>query len=193
MIRNDNQLRSAKKSLKEIVRGIKKIREDHFSDKLLDLFIIPLLDHKFQIEDEINTFVFLRDSPFEEGIKYLSENPGIIENIGELLTMLRIAAKVTQSELAENLGWSQSNISRFESENYSSQTIKKIVEYSSKLGVWLNISPSLSEKLISAPSIKKFNTMITSAVTWGESISEKLISTDSTEKDWQNILKVEVV
>jgi transcriptional regulator with XRE-family HTH domain len=48
--------------------------------------------------------------------------------------------------MAELLGWEQSNLSRFENENYSSQTISKIVEFASALGIYLHVTPSLTEE-----------------------------------------------
>jgi transcriptional regulator with XRE-family HTH domain len=73
--------------------------------------------------------------------------PILIDNISELLSKLRIAANLSQHEMADKLGWEQSNLSRFENENYNSQTISKIVEYVSALGVWLHITPSLTEEI----------------------------------------------
>ena len=193
MIRNENQLKSAINMLKEVDHEMSRIREKYFDDEMLDIYILPLLEQKYEIEDEINTYEFLRDCSFEDGINFLEETPGIIDNIGELLTKIRIAAKITQSQLAEKLGWSQPNISRFESENYGSQTIKKMIEYTSQLGVWLKVSPSFDESSTSAPSIKKNEALIPSFVTWGDLISKDLYSSDSTGKDWQRISKIEEV
>jgi len=48
--------------------------------------------------------------------------------------------------MAEKLGWQQPNLSRFESENYSSQTIAKITEFVGILGIYLHVMPSITEE-----------------------------------------------
>jgi transcriptional regulator with XRE-family HTH domain len=96
--------------------------------------------------DKIIEYKKLKELPFTDAITSLLSRPVLIDNIGELLAKLRIAAKLSQSDIAQRLGWQQSNLSRFESENYNSQTINKIVEYASLLGVWLHVQPSLTEE-----------------------------------------------
>lgn len=145
MIRNDAQLRHAEDRLKEIYETIEQFAQLH-SGRELRFFTDSLEQEAEERRAEIEEYLQLRDQTLEEAIQGVLREPSLLGNIGELLTKLRIAADLTQQELADRLGWHQSNLSRFESENYSSQTIAKVVEYATALGVWLHVSPSLTEE-----------------------------------------------
>ncbi len=148
MIKNQIQLRRAHERLSEIGREIQEY-QNRYSGVELELYVLPLMDMEDELKEEINEFKSLCRLPFEEAISGPLNKPVLIYNIGELLAKIRIAAKLNQKQLAERLAWDQPNLSRFESENYSSQTISKIVEYASSLGIWLYVQPSITEKTFS--------------------------------------------
>jgi transcriptional regulator with XRE-family HTH domain len=110
-----------------------------------DIHILPLMDEEEELKEEIEEYRIIREVNLEEAVSGILSEHVLIDNIGPLLAKLRIAAKMTQEDLANELGWEQSNLSRFENESYSSQTIGKVVEYTSALGVWLLVKPSLSD------------------------------------------------
>lgn len=145
MIKSDAQLKRAEARLQEIREQIAYL-EDRYAGMELQILKSPLVQEEQERESEIEEYQQLRQLSLEEAVEGPLREPVLLDNIGELLAKLRIAADFTQKELAERLGWHQSNLSRFESENYSSQTIAKVVEYAASLGVWLHISPSLTEK-----------------------------------------------
>jgi transcriptional regulator with XRE-family HTH domain len=144
MIKNDNQLKSAQSRLEDIKHRIEEYR-GKFSGVELELYVTPLCYEEAELRKNIEEYLELQHLTFEDAINGPLSKAHLLDNIGELLTKLRLAAKLTQGELADLMGWEQPNISRFESENYNSQTISKVVEYASTLGVWLHVTPSLSE------------------------------------------------
>lgn len=146
MIKNKNQLKRAQVRFRFIQDQIEQY-QSQYSGIDLELYVLPLMDEKDELLQEIMEYQELRDLSLEENVQGLLSEPIIIDNISELLAMLRIAAKLSQDEFANRLGWKQSNLSRFESENYSSQTVSKIVEFASALGIWLHVTPSLTEKI----------------------------------------------
>jgi transcriptional regulator with XRE-family HTH domain len=146
-IKNEAQLTSARKRLSQVIKRIEEYKQQ-YSGFERDVFIPPLLDEKGELKSDIEEYIFLKNHSFKDAIQGPLQRPQLIDNIGELLAKLRIASNLTQSELAEKLGWDQSNLSRFESENYSSQTIAKVVEFASALGVFLYVTPSLTERTV---------------------------------------------
>src|SRR3990172_7129284 len=145
MIKNNRQLKIAQSKLAEIKQQIEEYHKQ-YSGVELDLYITPLCYQEAELQRSIEEYLELRRLNFKDAIKGPLDKPFLLDNISELLAKLRIAAKMTQGELADLLGWEQSNLARFESENYSSQTIAKVVEYASALDVWLHVIPSLTEK-----------------------------------------------
>lgn len=144
MIKNDNQLSRTVERLLQIQASIKDL-EKKYEGPELEFWAGTLRDEATKLKDEINEYNLLRLLPFNNAVENILQKPILLENVGELLAKLRIAAKLTQAEMAERLGWQQSNLSRFENENYNSQTIAKISEYLGNLGVWLYVKPSLVE------------------------------------------------
>jgi transcriptional regulator with XRE-family HTH domain len=146
MIKNDQQLKRSKNRLDLVLQYIDELtlRPD---DPGREMVLIPLKREKEQLHREISEYRWLHDASIEEILPELSKKPMLLDNIGDLLTKLRIASHLTQEELANKLGWQQSNLSRFENENYSGQTIIKIIEYVSSLGIWLHILPSMEERI----------------------------------------------
>ena len=146
MIKNNIQLKRATSRLREVRQQVKGLREQYVGIEL-ENYTNPLVDEANELEGEIIAYQKLRELTLEQALRKTLKEPVLLDNIGELLAKLRIASGLTQEDLATKLGWQQSNLSRFESENYNSQTIAKIVEYASSLGVWLLVSPSLTENL----------------------------------------------
>jgi transcriptional regulator with XRE-family HTH domain len=145
MIKNASQLKSAQSRIDEIESQLKEYRKKDYSREV-EFYIAPLETEKQELDEEIEEYLKLQSLPFEDAVRDVLNEPVLIDNIGQLLSKLRLAAKLTQAEMADQLGWEQSNLSRFESENYSSQTVNKIVEFVSELGVYLHVIPSLTEQ-----------------------------------------------
>lgn len=146
MIKNDTQLSSTLKRISDLRDEVRALNAQ-YSEPESHLFTHGLEQEIEELEQRVREYTALRDAHFDLAVEWILRRPVLIERTGELLAKLRIAAGVTQEDLAERLGWHQSNLSRFESENYSAQTVSKIVEYASALGVWLQIFPTLTEKV----------------------------------------------
>lgn len=144
MIKNDGQLVQARIQLQKVRQDIGNLRE-RYTGLELQLLANPMIQFAAEIEAEITEFQELKGLDLEEAIGVALGAPTPIGNIGRLLARLRIAAGLTQSELASRLQWQQPNLSRFESETYNAQTVAKVVQYASALGVWLSVAASLAE------------------------------------------------
>jgi transcriptional regulator with XRE-family HTH domain len=144
MIKNNTQLKTAERILESVRQSINEYR-GKYSDAELDFYVGPMDIEVEELESQIKEYRKLIDLPFEQAVKQI--NPILLDNISELLAKIRISAKLTQAEMAERLGWEQANLSRFENENYTSQTMSKIIEFASSIGVWLHIIPTLTEEL----------------------------------------------
>ena len=145
MIKSQYQSLQAQSRLEEISRQIETLPLD-FSGMELEILRNPLVSEANELKEEITEFQQLMQLTLEQAVQGILQKPVSLENIGELLAKLRMATGLTQESLANMLGWHQSNLSRFESENYHSQTIAKVVEYADALDVWLYVAPSLDEK-----------------------------------------------
>ncbi|MCA9925238.1 MAG: helix-turn-helix transcriptional regulator [Anaerolineales bacterium] len=155
MIKNDRQLHHARSRLDELKASIAELKRE-YSGLLRELHTTPLQNSVNKIETQIAEYEELTASSLADAVDGLLKKPHLFEETAELLTKLRIAAGLTQTEMAERLGWQQSNLSRFESDNYSGQTLSKIAEYADALEVWLYIVPELDEM----PSRIKYNKVI---------------------------------
>lgn len=144
MIKNNAQLERTKQRLRDIRIQAEELRKAH-SDADLELRILPLLDEIEELTWEIAEYRLLRELPLEEIVKELLSAPALLDNIGQLLAKMRVGAGLTQSQIAELLDWRQSNVARFESENYTSHTVSKVLDYASALGVYLHVVPSMTE------------------------------------------------
>lgn len=144
MIKNDTQLSTARSRIRELKLELDQLYNQYDGTEL-ELLANPIVDDIEKTTLEIGEYLALQNLDLENAVESVLDAPVQLENIGELLTKLRIAAGYTQHEFASTFGWKQPNLSRFESPNYSSQTLSKIVEYAGALGVWLHVTPSLSE------------------------------------------------
>ena len=145
IIKNASQLKSAKVRYEKIQQKINEY-DKKYTGFEHDFYVGPLIIEIQELENQIEEYLKLTKLPIDRAINEVLAEPILLDNVSDLLTKLRIASNITQEEMANHLGWKQSNLSRFESENYSSQTISKIVEFASSLEVWLHISPSLTEE-----------------------------------------------
>lgn len=145
MIKSDSQLKNQWLRKKELEQEIRNTYDQYEGIEA------KILAAGFEIElnvlnEEIREYGLLKTLTLQEAINGPLRRTLLLDHVSELLSKLRIAAGLSQSELAKELGWKQSNISRFESENYSSQTLSKIIEYASVLGVWLHVVPALTDE-----------------------------------------------
>jgi len=149
MIKNESQLARAKKQIEAYRSELKDLHDTH--DGSPPLYLLIQIEHEqHSLEQQVADYESLRHLSLADSIHGPLSSPVALERINEILAKLRIAAGLTQEELAAKLGWEQSNLSRFEGSNNGSQTIRKISEYLDGLGVWLHVTPSLTEKRVAS-------------------------------------------
>lgn len=146
MIRNDNQLIQLTERKKELEQEIEEIRTQ-YSGIEADILATGLELEVSQIKEDAREYCLLRMMTLAEAVQGPLQRPFLIDHVSDLLSKLRIASGKTQTELASILGWKQSNVSRFESENYSAHSLSKVIEYASTLGIWLHVIPALTDEL----------------------------------------------
>lgn len=144
MIKDSRQLDFARRTIRELQEEIKNVKEK-YEEHEWEFFIDGPARQIQKLEGEIEEYVGLSSESLEQAVNGRLKKPLLLEEIGELLAKIRIAAGLTQAETAARLGWQQSNLSRFENEDYQSQTIAKIAEYLDEFGVWLYLVPELEE------------------------------------------------
>jgi len=142
MIRNPIQLGSAKSRIEKLKKEINDLIRQ-FKGNELQAYVVPVANEIRELERQILRYEKITSGSLVDSVRYLQDCPTPIANIGELMTSLRIANKLTQEQMAAKLGWQQPNLSRFESENYSAQTIKNVVEYAGALGISLKVVPQV--------------------------------------------------
>lgn len=145
MINSDIQLTQAQERIGEIREKMLLVSKEYTGSKE-KAFLLPLLNERDALLNQTNKYSDLIIMSLQEAVENIFQEPILIENIGELLTNLRISAGKSQTRFADELGWKQPNLSRFEGENYGSQTIGKISEYAKLLGVYLHVYPSMTER-----------------------------------------------
>lgn len=150
MIRNDSQLKKAQHRLHTVEQLVAELK-DKYSGQDLFIRVDPLIDEIAELRSEVREFLELRQVSLEDAVSGILRKPILLDNIGQLLSKLRIAAGLTQAEVADQLEWHQSNVSRFESDSYSSHNLSKVLDYADALGVWLHILPSMEEEVEALP------------------------------------------
>lgn len=145
MIKNNRQLASGLKRIKEIENKLHELDKKGYEDVEIGILAGYLKAELKELKTQIEEYEELVRDTLDESVRGRLRKPILLDEIGELLAKLRIAAGLTQKDIADLLGWKQSNVSRFESEDYQSQTIAKVAEYADSLGVWLYVVPELEE------------------------------------------------
>lgn len=154
MIRNSMQSTNVKSRIEKLKKEINTLIHE-FKGNELQAYVVPIANEIRELERQISRYEKITSGTLVDAVRYLQDSPTPIANIGELMTCLRIANKLTQEQMAAKLGWHQSNLSRFESENYSAQTIKNVVEYAGALGISLKVVPHVPITLNAGTSLYK--------------------------------------
>ena len=193
MIKNKNQLVKAQQLLREARTEINEVG-NQYSGTEKEILLIPLERERDRLVSEIEEYNDITDNSLETLVAKILSKPVTIGNIGPLLTKLRMASDLTQAELAKKIGWEQANLSRFEGENYSSQTVAKIVQYASALGVYIHVSPSLSEQPAEleevGPEIESIlaDSIINMSQLWSVRLADSMQPQNTTDRDYLGLV-----
>jgi DNA-directed RNA polymerase specialized sigma subunit len=141
MIRSDNEYKAAVERIRAEKQALdaqrlELKRQGHTADEIKRA-TDPFHSFHLQLVEEVEHYESLRRG----------QVPAIddLRNIGQLLISLRIAAGLSQRELAERLGVHESQISRDERNEYSGVTIERAAKILDTLNADVNISASVHE------------------------------------------------
>lgn len=121
MIRNESEYKHAIERLREEKRRLQEqerlLGETGLSKSEIKRALDPMRSFHAQLEEEVESYERLKRGEFGE-----LHNLG---GLGQLLVMLRIAANISQSQLAEKLGVDPSQVSRDERNEYRGVTLER--------------------------------------------------------------------
>ena len=121
MIRNENEYREAVRRLEEekqrLAEHRKRLSEAGLSSAEVKRTIDPLRSFHEQLAEEVASYERLRRGEVGEVLN--------LHGLGQMLVALRIAAGMTQRELAERLGTHESQVSRDERNEYHGITVER--------------------------------------------------------------------
>lgn len=139
MIRNEAEYKKAVEKLKQ-----EKVRLQQMRQRLIDKGLSkaeikramdPVESFHLQFEEEVESYEKLKRGEFDQ-----LEN---LRGLGHLLIALRIAQGITQKDLAEKLGTSDSQVSRDERNEYHGITLERISKVLEALGAQLSSTVNL--------------------------------------------------
>jgi DNA-directed RNA polymerase specialized sigma subunit len=136
MIRNDNELKEAVARLREEAQRLDayhaKLAEQKLGEAEIERALDPLRSFHLQLAEEVESYERLRKGEIDE-LRNL-------RGLGHFLISLRIARGLTQRELAERLGVSESQVSRDERNEYHGITIERAARVLDALAVGIRIA-----------------------------------------------------
>ncbi|MHC9542848.1 MAG: helix-turn-helix domain-containing protein [Vulcanimicrobiota bacterium] len=138
MIKNDRQLKRSEKKLSELKSLLNDV-QSRYSGKALLLYSAGPETMIQQIEREIQEYRFLKEKDLYDVIEEIGDVS--LEDIGPVIAKLRIAAGLSQKELAQLLHTKQSNISRLENGRYYSHSLPQLANTGRVLGIDFTICP----------------------------------------------------
>lgn len=141
MIRNDNEYKAAVERLRAEKQAMEAQRADlkaqGYTADEVQRATDPFLSFHLQLVEEVEHYERLRRG----------QVPAItdLRSLGQLLISLRIAAGVSQRELAERLGVHESQVSRDERNEYNGITVDRAAKVLDALRAGVEINASIHE------------------------------------------------
>jgi len=124
MIRSDAEYQKAIERVNQEKKIVKKtksnLKKEGLNPKEIERALNPLLSFMAQLEEEIETYEKIKRGDFET-----LEN---FEGLGRSLIALRINKNISQKELADKLEIAESQISRYEKNEYRGISIERVNE-----------------------------------------------------------------
>jgi DNA-binding transcriptional regulator YiaG len=133
VIRTETQYKQAAEMLKalrgQLAAAGHSYRAEGYAGEELKRLLDPLRSHLAQVEEEVETYEKLQRGELSEIGELIN-----LRELGRSLVQLRIAAQLTQRELAKRLGVEESQVSRWERNEYHGITVERASEILDKLG-----------------------------------------------------------
>ena len=126
MIKNERQYKYSLNKLNELKSELNKIKEQYKNDEQgLRMFSQGYIEHITQLQDDVYRYEKMKNNPLPKEFIIRS-----LDEINKYLVWLRLGRNITQTRLAKLIKCKQSDISRFERDNYnrfSLYTLNKII------------------------------------------------------------------
>jgi ribosome-binding protein aMBF1 (putative translation factor) len=137
MIKNERQYRITKTQVQRFEEALKDLANDEEEKRRENplLFEVQVSAIESQLEDlreELAEYEAL--TAHSEGKPFVFELPSL-EALPLALIKARIAAKLSQKDLAERLGLKEQQIQRYEATEYASASLARVFEVSQVLGL----------------------------------------------------------
>jgi ribosome-binding protein aMBF1 (putative translation factor) len=120
MIQNQLQYKVTKSRLKEFTQALATLSQEKLPKKALEVRRRALESMIEELESDIATFETHQNSDIPD----LS----ILEDLPKTLVRARIAAGLTQAELAQRLGMKAQQVQRYEASQYASASLERLQE-----------------------------------------------------------------
>lgn len=139
MIKNEKQYEYSKECAKKFVYSIDLIQKDedwkHREPESWQLDIDVKSSHLKALQEEIREYENLISC---DDSRELPISFGSLHELLDALVKARIAAKISQKQLAEILGIDEQRIRQCEDKNYRCATVSEIIQVSAALGIEMN-------------------------------------------------------
>lgn len=127
MIKNERQYRISKASLARFEQSLKQLKAQPPQPKVhprLQQAQLDAMQSEIEVlREQITTFEQLR-----QGQKPLEVNLGVLEALPRALVQARIAAGLTQKDLAMKLGLKEQQVQRYEATDYAQASLRRVRE-----------------------------------------------------------------
>ena len=132
IIKSDDQRLKAVKRIAALEDQICNIREKHGLEKA-ELFVKSIQRHLAELKEQVRT----HEQLMQKGVEPLK--PHDFSEVGPYLVKARIAAGLTQAELAKKLGVSQPMVHKYETSEYQGATANILTKVAAAVGVTLQL------------------------------------------------------
>ena len=127
MIKNGRQYKYTLSKLADLKKELGEIKEQYKADEQgLRMFSQGYIEHIAQLQDDVYRYEKMKNNPLPQEFIIRS-----LDQINKYLVWLRLGRNITQTHLAKLIKCKQSDISRFERDNYnrfSLYTLNKIIK-----------------------------------------------------------------
>jgi DNA-binding XRE family transcriptional regulator len=131
MIRNEQEYKEAVARLEEEKKRLAMCRKDYekqgFSGEALERLMEPITSFHLQLDEEVKSYERLKQGQICELTN--------LRSLGHWLICVRIAADISQAELAKRLGVDPSQVSRDERNEYHGITLDRAAKVLEACGV----------------------------------------------------------
>lgn len=142
MIKNDRQYRILRAEAEAFRSNIEKLKRQQDADPLHHAKILSLVGQYEELMSELSEYEMLR---FGQRLDFRVTS---LDELPIALIRARIASGLTQKDLAERLGLSEQQIQRYESTEYASASMSRVLEVARTLGIQIDSRLEIDPKAV---------------------------------------------